>query len=177
MFFDSDPELPWITLVLGASSLIAISVDRLRYEDHERFRAGDFWRTAALLSFACAPWLALPLAWPAFTTGLGFKVGLPFLIFPIVPAYVVAILARPFRAPDVRRRLLRAAASLWGAGALVVSLGFCLTFHRAGQWIVGLGLGAPSALACLWLARRFWIQPPEPHRHRIDLTPASPSGD
>jgi hypothetical protein len=71
--------------------------------------------------------------------------------------------------------VLKAAAVFWCVVGVVIGTLWPLVAPAGGWRVASLIVGVPSALFSLWLGPR--IQPPEPYRHRIDLTHASPSAD
>lgn len=176
-FFWGDPEIWAYALGCFAGGYLALIWSALIAEDHERFRTGDFWRCAGLFSLSLAPWLLFIPFWNPLTTTTGLVLVTPVIMLSAGVAIWLALSEKRLRAAAVRVRMLKAAAVFWCVVAAVTGALWPLVAPTGGGRIASLVVGVPSALFCLWLARRFWIQPPEPHRHRIDLTPASPSGD
>lgn len=163
-----DPIYPPLAIGgLGASILFTLAY-QLRYEDHERFRAGDFWRAAGLFTLTLCPWLALIPFWEVLSARPGVLLAFPVLAAGQVVGGVLASSGRRLRSVEARRRILSLAAGVWAFAAVVVGLGFGLRIYWAGLDGTALAAAAAATLlftaACLLLAWRFWRVPPLPMR-------------
>lgn len=176
-FFWGDPELWAYALGCFAGGYLALIWGSLIGEDHERFRQGDFWRCAALFSLSLAPWLFFIPFWKPLTTIPGLIAITAVIMAPSFVAAWLVLSEKRLRTTIARVQLLKAAAVFWCVAASAIGALWPLVAPPGGWRVASFVVGVPSALFSLWLARRFWTQPPEPYRHRIDLSPASPSAD
>ncbi|MGA0604959.1 hypothetical protein ACO2Q0_03080 [Phenylobacterium sp. VNQ135] len=176
-FVWGDPELWPYALGCFAAGYLALIWSSLIGEDHERFRQGDFWRCAGLFSLSLAPWLLFIPFWSLLTTIPGLIVITATIMVSGCVATWLVFSGKRLRTTNARVQVLKAAAMFWCVVAVVLGGLWPLVAPAGGWQVASLAVGVTSALFSFWLARRFWTQPPEPYRHRIDFNSVSPSAD